>query len=341
MDDDSTELATWCKIYEVLSDFPKPELAISRGEVITDTWAFRGQPDERFELEPTLERSARERGIESWSELELFILPEFRARARSHLKVSLLPDEDSLTWLSLMRHYGVPTRLLDFTYSPFVALYFAIRGGLTPSEEKNLKKAGPKSPPASTASTRDPSSTRTHVGLWAVDTRAVNARFESVVTKPKNSTPEISRKLVSWDPDDFSRQRDRIADHRERFAKLIEGSLSARGKRRGELNRRGCVCATLPSEFNPRLASQQGLFMINCAEELSFRDSLTKMMKGCSEWKKTFKIPIERIPEIEERLFQMNIHEQALFPDLEGLAGFIQQKVRLHWSGLNKEDDQW
>jgi hypothetical protein len=27
----------------------------------------------------------------------------------------------------------------------------------------------------------------------------------------------------------------------------------------------------------------------------------------------------------------MNIHDLALFPDMEGLAGFINQKIRLHW----------
>jgi hypothetical protein len=27
----------------------------------------------------------------------------------------------------------------------------------------------------------------------------------------------------------------------------------------------------------------------------------------------------------------MNIHELSLFPDMEGLAGFVRQKLRLYW----------
>src|SRR5581483_857023 len=267
------ELSTWPEIYDRLSKFPK-------------TWAFRGHENASYELEPTLERKAKDNGIE-WSELELNVVPEFKARARSHLQASLIPQDLPLTWLSLMRHYGVPTRLLDFTYSPFVALYFAIRGG---------HKA----------------CIRTHVGLWALDTKAVNDKFMITVEAAK----VLPRRREIWpgDPDDYATKRDSIADDKERFSALIEGALSARGPQRAKLEKRGCVCATLPSEFNPRLVSQQGLFLINCAEELSFRESLTKMMRERSGWEKTFKIPVSKIQEIEERLFQMNIHEQTLFP---------------------------
>lgn len=42
-----------------------------------------------------------------------------------------------LAWLAMMQHYGVPTRLLDFSESPYVALYFALEG-FNPRQQDDL-----------------------------------------------------------------------------------------------------------------------------------------------------------------------------------------------------------
>ena len=49
---------------------------------------------------------------------------EFR-RGFHHYTSSPPPTEFPLEWASIMQHHGAPTRLLDFSYSIYVAAYFA------------------------------------------------------------------------------------------------------------------------------------------------------------------------------------------------------------------------
>ena len=78
--------------------------------------AYRGLSDANYALETTLMRLGG-----PYVDLERHLLRNFKKYA--HSKVV---ERDSLwNWLSVAQHYGLPTRLLDWTYSPLIALHFA------------------------------------------------------------------------------------------------------------------------------------------------------------------------------------------------------------------------
>lgn len=89
-------------------------------------FVFRGQADSSWKLESTLERViGKNWSAESATKFEEHSYNEFRSKYHIYNQNEHTPSS-KLSWLSVMQHYGVPTRLLDFTESPYVALYFAL-----------------------------------------------------------------------------------------------------------------------------------------------------------------------------------------------------------------------
>ena len=81
---------------------------------------FRGIPHSDYKLQPRLYRDCEG----SPSDQEGNIRLEFFNRALPYM--STVYDRKQWDWYFLMQHYRVPTRLLDWTESALVALYFAL-----------------------------------------------------------------------------------------------------------------------------------------------------------------------------------------------------------------------
>lgn len=132
------------------------------------TWLFRGVGCSNFELTPTALREGaflryslsssdvyqitnERKVIKSFYELanrrgmplpedshrvqELVRTFDPRMLGRGEANENVWPPSDLITLCGLARHYGIPTRLLDWTYDPRVAAYFAARNAMNHTKE--------------------------------------------------------------------------------------------------------------------------------------------------------------------------------------------------------------
>ncbi|HEX9771544.1 MAG TPA: FRG domain-containing protein [Kiloniellales bacterium] len=145
------EVAEWPELHEHLVKY------LNKSE-----WVFRGQGSECWHLETGIERLRTLFNVD-WSKLpdyEWKLLREFRRRA--HIYHSSPPAKhDHLEWLALLRHHGGPTRLLDFSYSPFIATYFALEAAQDDS------------------------------ALWAINNKWLRSRAEQVVRDGVDEGDEV------------------------------------------------------------------------------------------------------------------------------------------------------
>jgi hypothetical protein len=127
-EDFATHVSSWSELAALIEHF-----SYYNGH----DWLFRGVTDPSHGLVPKIGReksrklkpvpgSKKRERIPYRPEDERAALSMFRQQARAYLQS---PPQNDLEWLAIAQHFGLPTRLLDWTDSLLVAAWFAVEKG--------------------------------------------------------------------------------------------------------------------------------------------------------------------------------------------------------------------
>ena len=120
-------LSDWRKLIFTMDEQASTESDLKGHHRFPRKWVFRGQANANWKIRSSLEvitpkellKNPNAEQIIHEKELQSFL----RFRRYGHPYIEPL-DLNVVEWFAYMQHFGIKTRLVDFTESPYTALYF-------------------------------------------------------------------------------------------------------------------------------------------------------------------------------------------------------------------------
>lgn len=119
---ETIECFSWGDFKQRLKDSVYNGERIARGKYL-----FRGQGDANWELSSSFDRAYSEVEVDKRNQIEKLLIDNFKKECEADENYRTILSDDIST-IALAQHFGVPTRLLDWTESPYIAAFFAFQG---------------------------------------------------------------------------------------------------------------------------------------------------------------------------------------------------------------------
>jgi len=262
--------------------------------------AFKTSLDKAFEEFDISPETSSGQNKTYRNKIEDKITRSFRRRAFL-LTGSKESTQSQLENLSLLRHHGAPARILDWMYSFFTAVYFAVN-----RNDKNQKYV-----------------------VWSLNRKFVNyisERLEDKFLKDKIYIEEH-----------FKKQIEQLKYDRKWRNNLFQNYLITYIMNK---NPTPFIYAANPYHLNERLVAQRGTLLFagtvdktwgkNLLDTIkSLRSWPPKNIKGVKPiiWEICIELNKEERKDFLKKLDEMNINQATLFPDLDGFAESLRTRI--------------
>jgi hypothetical protein len=253
---------------------------------------YRGHSDKDYDLEPSLFRKITKKGKNKsiYSKKEDIL---YRELYMSEYK-EFIHDKYTLDKLVRMQHYSLPTRLLDLTTNPLIALYFACK-----SSTDKQKSVG-------------------EVILFFIKDKYVKY-YDSDTASYIANLARLSHKEKGYIKSAKKRKKRRKFSMKKllHFIKQEKSYFEPKFKKK-DLKKIICIKGI---RNNVRISSQSGVFLLFGLDAI--------LDKNGNENIQIQRIKIRDKKKILDELDLLNINESTVFPDIESSARYISYKNKV------------
>ena len=261
-----------------------------------DSGVYRGVGDSRWPMLTSLDRLGGVSPPHTKCGLEEHVLRNFIRYSRPYVSSDM---QNPWELLATAQHHGVPTRLLDWSYSPFVAAHFATLGRRDVDGEgrpdrvadRETRDHGAEPAPDEAAQGEEPGRSDSERVIWRLDWHRVHRAFDF---------PELA--MLAADLDTLGGKRG-----------FTPWALIASGR-----DTRPFACLFEPPTLDARIAAQSAVFTL-CSDTTRAFDAFLDA-HGIDDALTRIVIPPEDVPRVRDQLDLVTIDERRLFPDLDGVA---------------------